>query len=127
MDRKMAAKETKIVTTPFDIAEYLTDDAMIAAYLSAAAEDSDPNVLIAAIGDVAKARGMSEIAKRSGLGRESLYKALVAGAKPRHETVRSVLHAFGMKFVVVPLTVAPRRSDQRKTRKTAAPAVPATG
>jgi probable addiction module antidote protein len=126
MDRRMAAKKTKIATTPFDIAEYLTDDATIAAYLSAAAEDSDPNVLLAAIGDVAKARGMSGIARKSRLGRESLYKAFVAGAKPRHETVRAVLHAFGMKFVVVPEAVATNGPRHRKARKTPTAAALAT-
>lgn len=109
----MAVKKTKIAPTPFDIAEYLSDDATIAAYLSAAAEDANPNVLLAAIGDVAKARGMSDIAQKSGLGRESLYKAFAAGAKPRHETIRSVLHAFGMKFVVVPQAAATKRPGHR--------------
>lgn len=126
MERKMAAKKPKISATPFDIAEYLTDDATIAAYLSAAAEDPDPNVLLAAIGDVAKALGMSEIALRSGLGRESLYKAFVTGAKPRHETVRSVLRAFGMKFAVVPDARVSANAGRHKARKTAATMVSTT-
>jgi probable addiction module antidote protein len=85
----------------FDAAAYLDNDAVIAEYLSAAAEDSNPDVFVAALGDVAKARGMAQIAKDSGLGRESLYKALSTGAHPRFETVKSVLRALGVKFAVV--------------------------
>jgi probable addiction module antidote protein len=85
----------------FDAASYLDNDAVIAEYLSAAAEDANPEVFVAALGDVAKARGMAQIAKESGLGRESLYKALSAGAHPRFETVNSVLRALGVKFTVV--------------------------
>ncbi|MFZ0287292.1 MAG: addiction module antidote protein [Terriglobales bacterium] len=85
----------------FDAAAYLDDDAVIAEYLSAAAEDPNPDVFVAALGDVAKARGMAQIAKEAGLGRESLYKALSAGAHPRFETINSVLHALGVKLVVV--------------------------
>ena len=73
---------------PFDAAAYLDRDEVIAEYLSAAAEDPNPEVFLAALGDVAKARGMAQIAKDAGLGRESLYKALSAGAHPRYETIR---------------------------------------
>ena len=86
---------------PFDAAAYLDNDAVIAEYLSAAAEDPNPDVFVAALGDVAKARGMAQIAKDSGLGRESLYKTLSAGAHPRFETIRSVLHALGVKFTIM--------------------------
>ncbi len=86
---------------PFDAAEYLDNDEVIAEYLSAAADDPNPDVFLAALGDVAKARGMAQIAKDSGLGRESLYKALSSGAHPRHETVNAVLRALGVKFTVV--------------------------
>ena len=65
---------------PFDAAAYLDGDEVIAEYLTAAAEDPNPEVFLAALGDVAKARGMAQIAKDAGLGRESLYKALSAGA-----------------------------------------------
>src|SRR5271170_153867 len=85
----------------FDPAAYLDNDAVIAEYLSAAAEDPNPDVFVAALGDVAKARGMAQIAKEAGLGRESLYKALSAGAHPRFETINSVLRALGVKFTVV--------------------------
>ena len=85
----------------FDAAEYLDNDEVIAEYLSAAADDPNPDVFLAALGDVAKARGMAQIAKDSGLGRESLYKALQSGAHPRYETVQTVLRALGVKFIVV--------------------------
>jgi probable addiction module antidote protein len=86
---------------PFDPAAYLDNDELIAEYLSAAAEDPNPDVFIAALGDVAKARGMAQIARDAGLGRESLYKALSAGAHPRYETVSAVLRALGVKFAIV--------------------------
>ena len=91
----------KTVYKPFDAAPYLDSDAVIVEYLSAAAEDPNPDVFVAALGHVAKARGMARIAKDSGLGRESLYKALSTGAHPRFETINSVLHALGVKFTVV--------------------------
>lgn len=85
----------------FDPAAYLDNEAVIAEYLSVAAEDPNPDVFVTALGDVAKARGMAQIAKESGLGRESLYKALSAGAHPRFETINSVLRALGVKLAVV--------------------------
>ena len=86
---------------PFEAAAYLDSDEVIAEYLTAAAEDPNPDVFLAALGDVAKARGMAQIARDAGLGRESLYKALSAGAHPRYETVNAILHALGVKFAVV--------------------------
>lgn len=84
--------------TPFDAADYLTDEATIAEYLTAALEDPDPDMFLVAVRDVARARGMTQLAKDSGLGRESLYKALAPGAKPRFETVMKVVHALGVKL-----------------------------
>jgi probable addiction module antidote protein len=86
---------------PFDAADYLDSDEVIAEYLTAAAEDPNPDVFLAALGDVAKAKGMAQVAEKAGLGRESLYKALNAGSHPRFETVNAVLHALGVKFAVV--------------------------
>ncbi len=86
--------------TKFDAAEYLNSDKAIAEYLTAALEDENPDVFLAAVADVAKARGMATIAKESGLGRESLYKALAPGAKPRYETIVKVLHGMGVKISV---------------------------
>jgi probable addiction module antidote protein len=85
----------------FDASEYLDNDEVIAEYLTAAAEDPNPDVFLAALGDVAKAKGMAQIAKAAGLGRESLYKALASGAHPRFETVQAVLRALGVKLAVV--------------------------
>jgi probable addiction module antidote protein len=86
---------------PFDVAaDYLVSEERIAGYLSAAAEDEDPNVLLLALCDAAKARGMMEVAKAAGLNRESLYKALKPGAHPRFETVQAVLRALGVKLAM---------------------------
>ena len=82
----------------FDIADYLTDDKMIAEYLSSVIDEEDTSLLISAIGDVAKARGMSHIATLSGLGRESLYKALSPGSKPRFDTIIKVLKALDISL-----------------------------
>lgn len=86
--------------TTFEIADYLDSDEMIAEFLTAALEDENPDIFIAALGHVAKAKGMSEIARETGLGRESLYKALKEGAKPRYETVAKVLSALGVRLTV---------------------------
>ena len=94
-------KKKKTIYKPFDRAAYLDKYAVIAEYLSAAAEDPNPEVFVAVLGDVAKARGMAQIAKDAGLGREILYKTLSAGAHPRFETINSILHALGVKFAVV--------------------------
>jgi probable addiction module antidote protein len=94
-------KKKKTTYKPLDRAAYLDNDEVIAEYLSAAAEDPNPEVFLAALGDVARARGMAQIAKNAGLGRESLYKTLTSGAHPRFETINAVLHALGVKFAVV--------------------------
>jgi len=84
----------------FDAADYLGSEETIAEYLTAALEDENPDVFLAAISDVAKARGMAAIAKSTGLGRESLYKALAPGAKPRYDTIIKVLHGLGVRITV---------------------------
>ncbi|MFO1269765.1 MAG: addiction module antidote protein [Rubrivivax sp.] len=86
----------------FDPARYLTDDAAIAEYMTAILEEGDHDLLLLALGDIARAKGMSQIAKDTGLGRESLYKALAPGAKPRFETVLKVAKALGVKFTAQP-------------------------
>jgi probable addiction module antidote protein len=85
---------------PFDTSAFLDDDDVVAEYLTAALEDSNPDVFLAAVGQVAKARGMSAVAENTGLGRESLYKALTPGAKPRYDTVIRVLQGLGVKLTV---------------------------
>ncbi len=87
----------------FDITEHLEDDQAIADYLTIVLEEDDPALLAAALGDVARARGMTEIAKAAGLTREALYGALRADAHPRFETVNRVCHALGVKLVAHPL------------------------
>ena len=89
-------------TYPFDSAKYLKSDASIAVYLSSILEENDPGLLADALGNVARARGMTEIAKASGLSREALYKALRAGADPRFDTIARVLTALGVKLTVQP-------------------------
>lgn len=84
----------------FDVVDYLGTEKDIVAYLSAVLEDGDPALFVAAIGDIAKAKGMSEIAKKSGVTRESLYRALKIEARPRFETVSKVVHALGMRLTV---------------------------
>ena len=86
----------------FDAAAYLDNEESIAEYLSAVMEKNDLDLLLAAVGDVAKARGMATIARDSGLGRESLYKAFAPGAKPRFDTVMKVLQALGLKLQAEP-------------------------
>lgn len=90
----------RIRLSEFDPSVYLDNDEVIAEYLTAALEDGDPDVFLAAVGDVAKARGMSAIAHSTGLGRESLYKALAPGAKPRYDTVLKVLRSLGVRLSV---------------------------
>ena len=86
--------------TTFDAADYLDNEETIAAYLSAALEDENPDMFLVAVKDVARARGMTQLAKDTGLGRESLYKALAPGAKPRYDTLLKVLRALGVSLQV---------------------------
>ncbi len=103
--KKLTNKETTYA--PLDIAAYLDNEEVIAEYLSAAAEDQNPDIFLSALGDVAKARGMSQIARDAGLGRESLYKALSSGSHPRFETISAVLGAMGVKFSITPINHRP--------------------
>ncbi|MBI5634334.1 MAG: putative addiction module antidote protein [Nitrospirae bacterium] len=93
-------KKAKVKTVPWDAAEHLKTDEDMAAYLEAAIEDGDPSVISAAVGDIAKAKGMSQIARETGLGRESLYKALSPGGNPEFATILKVVRALGLKFHV---------------------------
>jgi probable addiction module antidote protein len=94
----MSKTRTSTKLVPFDAARYLTDDAAIAEYITAVLEANDADLLLLALGDVARARGMAQVAKDSGLGRESLYKALAPGSKPRFDTVLKVARALGVKL-----------------------------
>ena len=97
---------SRIKTARFDASHYLDSEEMIAEYLNAALEEGDADVLLAAIADIAKARGITKVAADAGLGRESLYKTLAPGSKPRMDTVLKLLRALGVKLNVVPEGVA---------------------
>ena len=93
-------KKIRIADLPdFDPAEYLKTELDVAAYLTAIMEENDPALLAAALGDIARARGMSEIASASGITREALYKALRPNAQPRFDTISRVCTALGVKLV----------------------------
>lgn len=94
----MKKTKRKIKLVPFDAAEYLTDDETIAEYINAILEEDDTDLLLMALSDVARARGMAKVAKETGLGRESLYKALAPGAKPRFDTIIKVARALGVRL-----------------------------
>lgn len=95
---------TKIADLPtFDMAEHLKTDEDVAAYLSLVLEEDDPAELANALGVIARARGMTEIASASGLTREALYKALRPGSQPRFDTIRRVCGALGVRLVVQPI------------------------
>ena len=89
-----------VKTTRFDSAEYLDSDEAISAYLEEALETDDPAFIAQALGTVARAHGMSQIAKQTGLSRESLYKALSAEGNPEFSTVIRVMQALGLRFSV---------------------------
>ena len=88
----------KIQTRPWDAAEHLETKEDIALYLEAAFEDGDPGLIAAALGDVARAKGMTKVAADAGLGRESLYKALSPDGNPEFATVLKVMQALGLRL-----------------------------
>jgi probable addiction module antidote protein len=96
MKKKTTTPSRKLL--PFDAARYLTDDRAVAEYMNAVLETGNSDHLLLALGDIARARGMAQVAKDTGLGRESLYKALAPGAKPRFDTVLKVARALGVKL-----------------------------
>jgi probable addiction module antidote protein len=84
----------------FDVAEHLDNEEVIAEYLAAALEESDPDAFITALADIAKARGITQLAKDTGLGRDSLYKTLTPGSNPRFETILKISKALGVPLAV---------------------------
>jgi probable addiction module antidote protein len=90
-------------TKPFDPAEYLDDSESIAAYLSEALESEDPAFIADALGVVARARGMSEVAREAGVSRESLYRALSADGNPEFATILRVVRALGLQLSAIPM------------------------
>jgi probable addiction module antidote protein len=91
---------SKLEVTNFDIAQYLDDKEVIAEYLSQILADGDMDELLEALGYIAKAKGMSQIAKETGLGRESLYKTFHKGTKPKFDTIMKIMDSFGVKIRV---------------------------
>lgn len=97
-------KKIRIADLPdFDPAEYIETEEDVAAYLTAIMAENDPSLLAAALGDIARARGMSEIASASGITREALYKALRPNAEPRFDTISRVCNVLGVKLVAQPI------------------------
>src|SRR5271169_6151967 len=92
----------KCKTKPYDAAEYLETEHDMAAYLQAALEEGDPALVIHALGNIARVRGMSQIARRTGLRRESLYKALSPEGNPEFATVLKVVRALGIELHAEP-------------------------
>ena len=92
----------KTKTTRYDVAEHLRTPEEMAAYLEACLDEAkgDAAFIAKALGDIARAKGMSQVARDSGLSRESLYKALAPGEKPRYETVRRLMDALGVKLTI---------------------------
>ncbi len=93
----------KIKTRVWDAAEHLNSPDEIAGYLSAALEDGDPQLIAAAVGDVARAHGMSQLAKETGLSREALYRALSPQGNPELNTILKVLRAMGVQLDAKPM------------------------
>jgi probable addiction module antidote protein len=96
-------KKIKVSELPeFDATEYLNSEEDIAAYLTTVLEENDPALLAAALGDIARSRGMTQVAKDSGITREALYKALRPGSEPRFDTISRVCAALGVRLVAQP-------------------------
>ncbi|MCY7315122.1 MAG: putative addiction module antidote protein [Rubrivivax sp.] len=93
---------TKTVTTPWDPADHLRTDQDITAYLEAALEEGDATLIAAALGDIARVKGMTQVAREAGLGRESLYKALSPAGNPEFATILKVVAALGLQLHAAP-------------------------
>jgi probable addiction module antidote protein len=93
-------KRKRTITRPWDVVEHLKTEEGMAAYLEAALEEGDPSLISAVLGDIARAKGMAEIARETGLGRESLYKALSPEGNPEFATVLKVIRALRLKLKV---------------------------
>jgi probable addiction module antidote protein len=100
MPKSPTKKSARTKTRPYDVAEYLSTPADMAAYVDAWLEDApdDPAGIARALGDIARARGMSQVAKDAGLSRESLYRALSAEGNPSFATILKVARALGMRL-----------------------------
>jgi probable addiction module antidote protein len=99
---KSTPKKKKLKLIPFDLAEHLDSPEMIGEYLTQVLDEGEPEELLRALGHIAKARGMAQIAADAGLGRESLYKTLAPGAQPRYDTIMKIARALGVKLAAIP-------------------------
>ena len=93
-------EQKRLETRPWDASEHLETEEDMVAYLDAALEDGDAALVVAALDDIARAKGMSQIAREAGLGRESLYKALSTTGNPEFATILKVVRALGLQFHV---------------------------
>jgi probable addiction module antidote protein len=91
-------KKNKIKTTKWDVVDYLKTDEDMAHYLEAAMEDGNPSVIATAIGNIARAKGMTAVARKAGIGRVSLYKALSPDGNPEFATILKVVKALGLRL-----------------------------
>ena len=97
-------KKIKVSELPdFDVTHYLDSEQAIAEYLTVVMEENDPAFLAAALGDIAKARGMTEVARKAGITREALYKALRPNSSPRFDTISKVCAALGVRLEAKPV------------------------
>jgi probable addiction module antidote protein len=105
----------------FDVAEYLDNDEAIAEYLNEAIVENDSDLFLSALADIARARSMSKVAEDSGLGRESLYKALRPGARPGFATISRIMGALGVRMIAKPMKaeVKAKRAVSAKATKVA--------
>lgn len=95
-----------VKTTRWDASKHLDSDESIALYLEAVLEENDPVLLAVALGDIARAKGMTELARKAGLSRESLYRALSAEGNPEMATIMKVIGALGLHLTVTPNAAA---------------------
>ena len=91
---------SKVEISQFDISQYLKDKDTIAEYLSQILENGNMDELLEALGNIAKAKGISQVARETGLGRESLYKTFHKGTKPKFDTIMKIINSFGVKIKV---------------------------
>jgi probable addiction module antidote protein len=98
----MVKKQKKVRTRPWDIARDMKTDEDRAEYLEAALEDGDPALIVSILGHIARSRGMTEVARETGLGRESLYKALSSEGNPGLATILKVIRAVGLRLHASP-------------------------
>ncbi len=97
----------RVETKPWDLVDYLTSEEDIVAHLEAALEDGNPQLITVVLGDIARAKGMTAVAREAGLGRESLYKALSSDGNPEFATILKVVRALGLQLHAAPATTAP--------------------